>query len=72
MKIVKIFGVSIIAETFSSGNKFLSFEKNGETYLQFSLLDDGIDICCSVYRTKTSQYELGLNKNKGFYFQVAV
>jgi hypothetical protein len=70
MKIIKIFGVSIIAESFSSGNKFLSFERNGETYLQFSLLN-GPDICCSIYRTKTSQYELGVNKN-GFYCQVAV
>jgi hypothetical protein len=70
MKMIKILGVLIIAESFSSGNKFLSFERNGETYLQFSLLN-GTDICCSIYRTKTSHYEFGLNKN-GFYCQVAV
>jgi hypothetical protein len=68
MKIFKILGVCIVAEEFLSGNKCLSFERNGETYLQFSKFDR--DYGVSIYRTATSQYEIGVN-NKKFYAQIA-
>ncbi len=67
MKIVEFLGFLIIAEKFPT-SKFLSFERKGETYLQFSIIEG--DFCISIYRSKTSQYEIGVNKN-GFYAQVA-
>lgn len=67
MKIISLFGILIIAEKYHN-SKFLSFEKNGETYLQFSVIDGDYGI--SIYRTVTSQFEIGYNKN-GFYAQVA-
>ena len=67
MKIIKILGISIIRENLF-GHEYLSFEHNGDTYLQFTKIEK--DYCISIYRTKTSQYEIGFN-NKKFYAHVA-